>query len=324
MKLFDNDDIGESCGRSCCSLSDVQDAARVSARLEIPHYTANFTDEFRVQVMDRFAASYMKGETPNPCIDCNRYMKYDRLYRRMEELGFDYIATGHYARTAWDEKSGRYLLLKGVDESKDQSYVLYALTQKQLAHTDFPLGKLTKKEVREIAEDSGFVNARKKDSQDICFVPDGDYAHFIEEYTGKTFPPGNFVDKDGGVLGRHEGIVRYTIGQRKGLGMAFGRPMFVKEIRPISNEVVLSEEEGLFSAEVTARNINLISVPVIEKPMRVQAKIRYSQRAASATLMQTAGDEIRVVFDEPQRAATKGQALVMYDGDIVVGGGTIC
>jgi tRNA-specific 2-thiouridylase len=273
--------------------------------------------------MARFADGYARGRTPNPCIDCNRYIKYDRLYRRARDMGFDYLVTGHYARVSRDRGSGRWLLGRAVDEAKDQSYVLYALTQEQLAHTRFPLGDLRKDEVRGLAGAHGFVNAHKRDSQDICFVPDGHYVDFIESFTGRSWPPGDFVDRDGAVLGGHEGLIRYTRGQRKGLGRAFGRPLYVTDIRPDTNEVVLGAESELLSAVVDVGDVNLIATRRIEGKMRVTAKIRYNQKDSPATAEQTGPDAIRLLFDEPQRAVTRGQAAVLYDGDTVVGGGTI-
>jgi tRNA-specific 2-thiouridylase len=323
MKLFDNEDVGEGADRPCCSLTDAADAARVCAEIGMPHYVFDFTKDFEEQVIAGFVSAYIAGTTPNPCIDCNRFIKYDRLFQRMKDMGFDCVVTGHYARTDYDESTGRYLLRTGLDDTKDQSYVLYALTQEQLAHTQFPLGSLTKSEARKIAEAHGFVNANKPDSQDICFVIDGDYGRFIESYTGNKYPSGNFLDTDGRVIGEHHGIIHYTIGQRRGLGKAFGRPMFVCEIRPETNEIVLGEDEDLLGHVVTARDINLISVAQIDEPMRVTAKIRYNQKAQPATVVQTGPDEITVTFDEPVRAITRGQALVLYDGDIIVGGGTI-
>jgi len=309
--------------RSCCSLRDADDAARVCGMIGIPFYVFDFTEDFRREVIGRFVSEYAAGRTPNPCIDCNRYLKYDRLFRRMESLGFDSVVTGHYARTCRDDETGRWLLKRAVDAHKDQSYVLYSLTQKQLAHTTFPLGKYRKTEVREIAEANGFVNARKRDSQDICFVPDGKYAEFIESYEGRAWPAGDFVDTDGNTLGRHEGIIRYTVGQRKGLGRAFGKPMYVVDVRPESNEVVLGADSDLYHDEVRVRNVNLISVASLGQPVRVTAKIRYNQKDSPASAVQAGDDEIVITFDEPQRAVTRGQAAVMYDGDIVVGGGTI-
>lgn len=324
MKLFSNEEVGVSKEHSCCSLDDVEDARIVANSMGMQHYVFNFAEKFEEKVIKNFVYCYENGMTPNPCIECNRHLKFDKLHQRMKELECDYVVTGHYARVEFDEASGRYLLKKGLDDNKDQSYVLYSLTQEQLAHTKFPLGGYTKPEIRKIAEENHFINARKKDSQDICFVVDNDYAGFICGYTGKAYDEGNFVDLDGNVIGRHKGIIHYTIGQRKGLGLAFDSPRYVCKIDPDANEVVLSKEDALFSSVVRARDINLISVAKIEEPMRVMAKVRYRHQAQWATVTQLEDDLIEVVFDEPQRAITKGQALVMYDGDVVVGGGTIC
>ncbi len=323
LRLYDNEDAGIPREKTCCSLDDVNDARSVAARLGMPFYVFNFKDVFRREVMDRFAAAYEKGETPNPCIDCNRFIKFGKLMERRRELGWDYVATGHYARVEQDKDTGRWLLKKGLDPLKDQSYVLYALTQKELSHLLLPLGGMSKEEVRRLAEENGFVNARKRDSQDICFVPDGDYAGFIQRHTGKTFAAGPFVGTHGEVYGEHKGIVRYTVGQRKGLGLSFPQPMYVKEVDPAENKVVLSTHGELFSRELAAEDINLISVEKINRPMRVKAKVRYRQPEQPATVTQTGPDRLRVVFDEPQRAITRGQALVLYDGDAVVGGGKI-
>lgn len=323
MKLFHNDDVGVSKAHSCCSLDDVEDARSVARQLEIPYYVFGFSDLFKETVIDKFVSAYENGCTPNPCIDCNRFLKFNKLYHRAVELGYDYVVTGHYARIEFDEESGRYLLKKGLDPAKDQSYVLYSLTQEQLSHTQFPLGDMDKPETRKIAEEQGFVSAHKHDSQDICFVQDGDYAHFIETYTGKEFPHGNFVDTSGNILGEHKGIIHYTIGQRKGLGIAFGEPMFVCAINPQTNTVTLGKSSDLFTDTLTAKDINLISVPKIDGAIRLKAKVRYRQTEQWATVTQTDEDTIKVKFDEPQRAITKGQAVVLYDGDTVVGGGTI-
>ena len=323
MKLYTNEDAGISREKGCCSLSDVEDAKSVAHRLDMPFYVFNFTDKFHKCVIDRFINAYEQGKTPNPCIDCNRYLKFDKMFIRMKEIDFDYIVTGHYARIEYDENSKRWLLKKAVDDTKDQSYVLYMLTQEQLAHVQFPLGNMKKTEVREIAERYGFVNARKHDSQDICFVPDGDYAGFIERTTGKSFKKGNFTDKNGKILGEHKGIIHYTVGQRKGLGVAFGKPMFVCGIDPIENRVILGENDELFSDSLTADNVNLISCDSLREPMRVYAKVRYRQKEQPATAWQTDDGLLHVKFDEPQRAITKGQAVVLYDGDTVVGGGEI-
>ena len=323
MKLFYNEDIGLSRENSCCSLDDVEDARSVCYKIDMPYYVFNFSDRFKHDVIDRFIRAYENGMTPNPCIDCNRYLKFNKLYHRARELDRHYVVTGHYARIDRDSDTGRYLLKKGLDPSKDQSYVLYAMTQDQLAHTLFPLGELTKDQTRQIAESQGFINARKHDSQDICFVQTGDYAAFIEEQTGKKCPEGNYIDKDGNVLGRHRGVIHYTIGQRKGLGIALCEPMYVCAIDPEANTVTLGRNEDLFSRSLIAKDVNLISVPSIDTPMKVKAKIRYRQQEQPATVTQIDEDTIRIDFDEPQRAITKGQSAVLYDGDIVVGGGTI-
>ncbi len=323
LRLYDNEDAGIFGEKTCCSLDDVTDARKVAAQLEMPFYVFNFKEAFRREVMDRFTAAYERGETPNPCIDCNRYIKFGKLMARAKELGWDYVATGHYARVERDEKTGRWLLKKGLDAEKDQSYVLYALTQEELSHLLLPLGGLTKEESRALAQENGFANAGKRDSQDICFVPDGDYAAFIQRHTGKSFPAGRFVGVHGEQYGTHRGIVHYTVGQRKGLGLSFPQPMYVCGVDPEQNQVVLGKQEDLFSRRLTARDINLISRAEISEPMRVKAKVRYRQAEQPATVVQTGPDELKAVFDEPQRAITKGQALVLYDGDLVVGGGTI-
>lgn len=323
MKLFTDDGDEMPRAHSCCSLDDVEDARSVAYTLGIPYHVFNFSERFEEDVICRFISAYEQGITPNPCIDCNRYLKFDGLYRRAAALSYDYVVTGHYAVIVQDENSGRYLLKKAADDTKDQSYVLYTLTQDQLAHTLFPLGGMEKTHAREIAEAQGFINARKHDSQDICFVTDGDYAGFIEKRTGKNFPEGDFIDRDGRVLGRHRGIIHYTIGQRRGLGLAVPEPLYVCAIDPVRNTVTLSPESGLYSDSLTAHGINLISVPRIEGEMRVKAKIRYRQKEQWATVTQPDADTLHVRFDEPQRAVTKGQSVVLYDGDTVVGGGTI-
>lgn len=323
MKLFGNEDVGIPKAHSCCSLDDVADARSVAASLGMPYYVFNFADRFEQDVIDRFVDAYVNGRTPNPCIDCNRFLKFDQLFVRAQELGCEYVVTGHYARIAYNENTGRYLLRKALDPLKDQSYVLYALTQQQLAHAQFPLGELHKPQVRAIAEEHGFINAHKHDSQDICFVQNGSYADFIEQRTGKKFPPGDFVDESGKILGQHRGIIHYTVGQRKGLGLALPEPMYVKSIDPAANTVTLTTNAGLFTTQVTATDINLIDCERIAEPRRVKARIRYHQQEQWATVTQPDANTLELVFDEPQRAITKGQSLVLYDGDIVVGGGTI-
>ena len=321
MKLYNNEDIDFVSEKTCCSLDDVLDAKSVCARLGIRHYTLNMTDDFKKEVIERFISAYQNGFTPNPCIDCNRYMKFSKMLHKAQELDIDYVATGHYARI---EKQGdRYILKKAVDLSKDQSYVLYSLTQEQLKVTKFPLGNYTKQQVREIAEENGFVNARKHESQDICFVPDGDYSKFIEYYTGKTYPRGDFVDMNGKRLGEHKGIIRYTIGQRRGLGLALPASMYVVEKDVDTNKVILGFNDDLFKKEVNVKNISFTACDGLDKPERLCAKIRYNQKEQPATVTQTDENHFKIVFDEPQRAITKGQAAVLYDGDTVVGGGTI-
>ena len=320
MKLYDNDDINISTEKTCCSLDDIEDARAVANRLGMPYYVFNFKDEFKEKVIDKFISTYENGGTPNPCIDCNRYLKFEKLFTKMKELGLDYVVTGHYARVV--ERKGRYCLLKGLDESKDQSYVLYSLTQEQLEHIRFPLGGYTKDKIREIAEKQGFVNARKKDSQDICFVPDGDYAAFIEKYTGRVYPEGDFVDTNGNTIGRHKGIIRYTNGQRKGLGVAFGQPMYVSGKDILKNTVTLSTNEELFSDELKASDFNWI-VECLDKEIKCLAKVRYNMKEQPATAYINEDKTVTVKFDKPQRAITKGQSVVLYDGDLVLGGGTI-
>ena len=317
MRLYTGTDEAES---TCCSLADVEDARSVAVRLGMPFYVFNFTDDFKWCVIDRFTAAYERGETPNPCIDCNRFLKFERFYRRAVELGCDVIVTGHYAQI--EQRDGRWLLKKAADLTKDQSYVLYAMTQEQLAHTVFPLGGMTKAETRELAEAQGFLNARKHDSQDICFVPNGDYAAVIEQLTGKTYPAGDFVDANGSVLGQHKGVIRYTIGQRKGLGLSLKEPLYVCEKRVSDNTVVLGKNEDLFKRELIASDFNWIAWDTPPITIRCKARIRYQQPETDATVYPE-GDTVRIVFDQPQRAIAKGQAVVLYDGDYVLGGGTI-
>ena len=323
MKLYNNEDIGVHREKTCCSLDDVEDARSVAYQMDMPYYVFNFTADFHTEVMDRFVDAYENGCTPNPCIDCNRYLKFDKMFHRMQEIGYDYIVTGHYARVEYDEEKNRYLLKKAVDDTKDQSYVLYMLTQEQLAHISLHLGGLRKTEVREIAEKHGFVNARKHDSQDICFVPDGDYAKFIEQYTGRKSIPGDFVDTEGNILGKHKGIIHYTLGQRRGLGIPAASRLYVCDISPKTNQVVLGNNEDLFHSELTATKVNLISCESLKEPMRLKAKIRYRHPEQEAVAWQTEDGVLHVRFDKPQRAITRGQAVVLYDGDIVVGGGVI-
>ena len=323
MQLFHNEDIGEKREKACCSLDDVNDARSVAYKIGMPYYVFNFTGRFKEEVIDRFVSSYQKGMTPNPCIDCNRYLKFDKLMDRMRELGRDYIVTGHYARIEYDEETGRYLLKKAKDDSKDQSYVLYTLTQEQLAHVEFPLGIFNKEEVREIAAQHGFINARKHDSQDICFVPDGDYAAFIERYTGQADKIGSFIDKNGTFICRHKGITHYTIGQRRGLGIPADRRLYVCGIDPESGNVTLGDDKDLFHDELIAGDVNMIVCDRLSEKTEVTAKIRYRHKEQPAVAWQDDDGKLHVKFDTPQRAITAGQAVVLYQGDTVVGGGVI-
>ena len=321
MKLYQNEDAGISGEHTCCALDDVEDARAVAYRMGIVHHVFNFSDTFREQVIDKFVASYLEGRTPNPCIDCNRYLKFARLYHRAKELGCDVIVTGHYARI--EAESGRWYLKKAMDAEKDQSYVLYHMTQDQLAHTRFPLGGLTKPETRAIAEAQGFVNARKPDSQDICFVPDGDYARVIEQRTALSPAPGDFVDAEGRVLGRHRGIIHYTVGQRRGLGLSFSEPYYVTAIDARANTVTLGPKSALFRRTVLARDFHWIAGEPPTGPIRCAAKIRYRHPEQPCLLTPLTDGSVRLDFDEPQRAVTPGQSAVVYDGDTVLGGGEI-
>jgi len=321
MKLYDSD--SPSTGRTCCSIEDAEDARAVATALDIPFFVFNFTDAFEKVVMERFVAEYNRGRTPNPCIDCNRFMKFEKFLKRAVELRAEYIATGHYANITRDP-SGRWLLSRGVDASKDQTYVLYAMTQEQLARTLFPLGGLAKEEVRELATATSMPTAEKRDSQDICFAPDGDYAGFIHRHTGQGSRQGNFVSPSGEVLGRHKGLVHYTIGQRKGLGLYGPTPQYVSALDPVANTVTVGTSDDLFTTILTANDINLIAVERLDGVLNIQAKIRYSHPAQAAKVWQVDDDVIKVEFEKPQRAITPGQAVVLYNGDVVVGGGTIC
>lgn len=319
MKLYDNEDIGMDQEKTCCSLSDIEDARSVAVKLGIPYYVFNFKADFKEKVIDNFIESYRCGMTPNPCIECNRHLKFAHLWQKARELQCDVVVTGHYARITEDGQG--YHLLKGKDSAKDQSYVLYSLTQEQLAHTCFPLGGYTKEEIRRIAEEQGFFNAAKKDSQDICFIPDGDYRSFIEKTTGQSSQPGDFVDKDGNVLGTHKGYYCYTIGQRRGLGISAPQSLYVTEIRPEENKVVLGSNDDLFHSHLTADNFNWIEE--VRPDEVIKARIRYHQVEKEATARVTQDGRVEVDFLEPQRAITKGQSVVLYRGDAVVGGGRI-
>lgn len=323
MKLYNNEDIGISKKHTCCSVEDIDDARSVAFSLDIPYYVFNFSSLFKETVIDKFIQAYENGATPNPCIDCNRFLKFEKLFLRAKEIEYDYVVTGHYARIEYDSVKNRYLLKKAVDNTKDQSYVLYCMTQEQLKHTLFPLGSMQKNEVRKIAEANGFINADKHDSQDICFVQDKKYYDFIEQYTGKIYPEGDFIDLNGNVLGKHKGIIRYTVGQRKGLGLSLSSPVYVLSVNPEKNTVTIGKEEDLYTKTLIAKNINLISEKRLVDPVRLKAKVRYQHPEQWATVCQTDDNTLKIDFDEPQRAVTKGQAVVLYDNDIVVGGGVI-
>lgn len=310
------------CTMTLCGHEETAAARKVSEKLGMEFHILAAEDTFREKVMGDFAANYQVGRTPNPCIVCNRYLKFGVLLEKARELGCDTIATGHYARVEQDEKTGRFLLKKAADPQKDQSYVLYCLTQQQLRHVVLPLGEMTKSQTRDIAVETGFSNANKAESQDICFIPDGDYAAFLADFTGKTAAPGNFVDKNGNILGQHKGIVHYTVGQRRGLGVAAEHPLYVLTIRTEDNTVVLGKNEDLFTRELTAKDVNLIAMERIEGELRCKAKIRYRHTEQPCTVWQE-GDTLHVLFDEPQRAITPGQSVVLYDGDTVLGGGVI-
>lgn len=306
----------------CCGLSAVDDARRVAAMLDIPYYVMNFKSEFKRDVIDYFVREYLAGRTPNPCIACNRYVKWESLLTRSIQIGADYIATGHYARIC-ELPNGRYAIRNSVTAKKDQTYALYNLTQEQLKRTLMPIGDYTKEEVRKIAEDIGLMVAGKPDSMEICFVPDNDYASFIEKETGVTSVPGDFVDVDGNVIGKHRGVIHYTVGQRKGLGIALGKPAFVVAIRPEQNQVVIGEDRDVYTERLYANNLNFMAVDDISEPVHVKAKIRYSHEGAYCTVRKIDSDTIECIFDQPVRAVTPGQAVVLYDGEYVLGGGTI-
>lgn len=309
--------------RTCCTRRDIEEAGEIAAQLGIPFEILAYSQEFQEAVIDKFVRVYEAGGTPNPCIDCNRCLKFGRMLRAAEERGLEYVVTGHYARIEYDGERGRYLLKKALHQEKDQSYVLYMLDQYQLAHIQFPLGNMEKRKVRALAERLGFANAEKQDSQDICFVPSGDYGAFLEEYKGEAYPEGAFLDQTGREVGRHRGAVRYTLGQRKGLGLAMGAPVYVCGKNMKENTVTVGPEEALYTRSIHAADMNWIPFDVPEAPLRVTAKTRYRQREQTATAYPEENGGVRVEFDQPQRAVTPGQALVLYDGELVVGGGTI-
>ena len=338
MKLFDNEDAFLEDNKTCCSLTDADDARQVCLTLGLEHFVYNFSRAFNADVIDRFCTSYLRGATPNPCIDCNRYLKFEALQKRRAELGFDYVATGHYARRVFNGETGRFELRRADDSNKDQTYVLYHLTQDTLAHMLFPLGDLSKPHVRELAQSHGFINANKSESQDICFVPDGDYASFIwKRCTQETecvhdtahspalmaFEPGNIVNRDGKVLGTHTGLIHYTIGQRKGIGVAAAEPLYVFAKDVDRNELVVDTASNVLCQAIDVHDVNFIARAALPGPHAFQVKTHYRQIPRNATVEQTGETTLRITFEEPQRACAPGQAAVVYDGDSVVCGGTI-
>ena len=321
MRMFDKDILPEGC--ACSSGDDVEDARAVAEKMGMAFHVIDAKADFAQYVIGDFIHTYESGATPNPCINCNRHLKFDLFLRQAQALGCDKIVTGHYARIDFDETKNRWLLRKAADASKDQSYVLYCLTQEQLSHTLLPLGGMTKDQSRAIAEGQGFINARKRDSQDICFVPDGDYVAFMERYTGKHYSPGDFLDLEGKIVGRHRGSVCYTLGQRKGLGLAMGAPVYVCAKDMDKNTVTVGPNEALFATTLRAADFNWIAMENLTEPMAVTARARYNQKEQPATVYPAENGLVKVVFDQPQRAMTPGQAVVLYLGDLVLGGGTI-
>ncbi|WP_019552996.1 tRNA 2-thiouridine(34) synthase MnmA [Propionispira raffinosivorans] len=324
MRLSDDSrDYDENEDRGCCSLKAVDDARRVAEIIGIPHYVMNFRDMFQKTVVDYFLDEYVHGRTPNPCIACNRYVKFEGLLQRCREIGADYVATGHYAKIEQDEHSGRYLLRKGIDVLKDQSYALYHLNQKSLQHFMMPLGTYTKVETRELAEEFNLPVAHKPDSQEICFVPNDDYKAYLEDKVPQALQPGNIVDLQGNVLGRHKGVPLYTIGQRKGLGIAAKTPLYVVELNLKQHLVVVGEDKDTFTNGLIANDMNWITIDELKDPMQVMAKVRYGNKEGAALISPLKDGLVKVVFDKPQRAVTPGQSVVFYENDSVVGGGNI-
>lgn len=324
LKQAGYDVIGVTMQLCNDSLDAIEDAKKVAEKLDIPFYCLDLRDDFKKYVIDHFANEYMEGHTPNPCIECNKYLKFGLMLKKSQELfNADYIATGHYAKIEYNKDTGRYYISESDACGKDQTYVLYNLTQEQLAHTLMPLGKYSKEQIREIANQHGFLNANKKDSQEICFVKDNDYAGFIEREHNYRPIKGNFVGTDANVYGPHKGIIHYTVGQRRGLGLSLKSPLYVKKLDATTNQVILCSKEELYEDSLICKNVNLIAIERLEHPLTATAKIRYSAPKVKATLIPLNNGNIKVMFDEPQRAITPGQAVVFYDNNIVVGGGII-
>jgi tRNA-specific 2-thiouridylase len=321
MQVWPEDEEFEEREGGCCSTSSVEDARRVAYKLDIPFYVMNFKDVFKEKVIEPFIDEYLMGQTPNPCIACNKFIKFDAFLKKAKALGADYIATGHYANIY--EENGRYLLKRSKDDKKDQTYVLYNMTQHQLKHTLMPCGDYNKERIREIAKEIGLNVHNKKDSEEICFIPDNDHGAYIKRERPENVKSGNFVDIRGNVLGKHKGLAYYTIGQRKGLGLALGKPVFVNDIRPNTNEVVLGSEDDIFKNELIAGKLNFLTFDKLKEPINVLAKIRYSAKATKAIVYPYGEDKVRVVFENNVRAITKGQSVVFYNEELLVGGGII-
>ena len=322
-RLFVNEDIGLVDESRCCSLADVEDARLAAHKIGVSHYVYNMGDCFKKTVIQPFVDAYLVGDTPNPCVNCNKYVKFPQLLERALLLGIDYLATGHYAKVFYDQAKKRWLLARAEDESKDQTYMLYGLTQHELSHLLLPLGNFKKTEVRARAGEAGLINASKPDSQDICFVPDGNYADFIERFSGKKQEPGDFVLQGGEAIGRHKGLIHYTLGQRKGLGIAYKEPLYVLAKDAASNTVVLGTEKDLYKKEFLVGDCNFIAIEELTGPMKVTCKVRYRMQDEPAIIEPVSAGKVKVTFMKAQRAITSGQAAVFYDGNIVVGGGTI-
>jgi tRNA-specific 2-thiouridylase len=322
MQIWPADKNGDRFG-GCCGTSAVEDAKKVAYKLGIPHYAMDFRDIFAQKVIADFCREYSSGRTPNPCVRCNQYIKFNALLEKARGLGADFVATGHHARVEKDKTTGRYLLRKGIDREKDQSYFLYALTQEQLSHTLFPIGNYTKAQVRKIARELTLPVADKPGSQEICFIPDDNYAEFLKDYIPRAAEPGPILNEQGNIVGHHQGILFYTIGQRKGLGIAAREPLYVIDIKPERNAIVVGSKEKAFGDELIADNLNWVNIARLTQSITVKAKIRYRHPEAEATVTPIDDDRIYVKFTEPQLAIAPGQAIVFYDGDIVIGGGTI-
>ncbi|MBQ9375529.1 MAG: tRNA 2-thiouridine(34) synthase MnmA [Ruminococcus sp.] len=322
MRLYTNEDIGLDKAKTCCSLNDVEDARFVAFKLGIDFHVFNFSTDFREKVINHFIDTYLNGGTPNPCIECNKHLKFEKFLERARLLDYNYIATGHYVKREFDKKTGRWNLKRSPDVNKDQSYVLYSMTQDQIAHTLFPVGELSKDKIRQIAEQNSLINADKPDSQDICFIPDGDYAKFITENSGEQ-PEGDIILTDGTKLGRHKGLIHYTIGQRKGIGVSYSEPLFVIDKNLSDNTLILGTKDEQGCTSLIADDVNFIPFEKLAEPFECTAQTRYHQKDVPCTVSPLDDGRIKVVFNTKHKAVSVGQAVVLYDGDYIVGGGTI-